>query len=96
MTSSASHGAKLVEKVVVLDDYQVIARQTDQKRETGLDGLSFLLLGLFGEVGTLLSALKKKQRDRESFVGYTDAIYGPQQQVFTLAICAMQTFRGQP
>jgi len=45
-------------------------RRTDQNKDSGLDGLGFFLLGLFGEVGTLLSALKKKQRDRESFVGY--------------------------
>lgn len=59
---------------MTLNDYQLIARRTDQNRRGGLDGLSFPLLGLFGEVGTLLSALKKKQRDRESFIGYTEAV----------------------
>jgi NTP pyrophosphatase (non-canonical NTP hydrolase) len=56
-----------------LNDYQRAARGTDQK-QGGLEGLPYLLLGLFGEVGTLLSALKKKQRDQVSFVGYTEAI----------------------
>jgi NTP pyrophosphatase (non-canonical NTP hydrolase) len=39
-----------------------------------LEGLAFPLLGLFGEVGTLLSALKKKQRDKDSYVGYSEAV----------------------
>jgi len=37
-------------------------------------GLAFPLLGLFGEIGTLLSALKKKQRDQDSYVGYSEAV----------------------
>jgi NTP pyrophosphatase (non-canonical NTP hydrolase) len=61
------------QEVVALKDYQLIAQGTDQKHG-GLEGLPYLLLGLFGEVGTLLSALKKKQRDQVSFVGYTEAI----------------------
>ena len=62
------------QKIITLNDYELIARQTDQNKQSGLDGLTFPLLGLFGEVGTLLSALKKKQRDRESFVGYNEAV----------------------
>lgn len=62
------------QQIVTLNDYQLIARRTDQNPQGGLDGLAFPLLGLFGEVGTLLSALKKKQRDRESFVGYNEAV----------------------
>jgi NTP pyrophosphatase (non-canonical NTP hydrolase) len=60
--------------VLFLDEYQAAARRTDQNRAKGLEGLAFPLLGLFGEVGTLLSALKKKQRDRNSYVGYSDAV----------------------
>jgi NTP pyrophosphatase (non-canonical NTP hydrolase) len=60
--------------MVSLNEYQAIARRTDQNKERGLDGLAFPLLGLFGEVGTLLSALKKKQRDRESYIGYQHAV----------------------
>ena len=67
-------GEKPLQPVTTLNEYQAIARRTDQNKQSGLDGLAFPLLGLFGEVGTLLSALKKKQRDQESFVGYTDAI----------------------
>ena len=35
--------------------------------------LEFLLLGLFGEVGSLLSELKKKQRDRSSYIAYNSS-----------------------
>ena len=61
-------------EIVALNEYQLIAVRTDQNPQRGLNGLAFPLLGLFGEVGTLLSALKKKQRDRESFVGYNEAV----------------------
>jgi len=46
--------------ILKLDDYQVRALETDQIKQTGLEGLPYFLLGLFGEVGTLLSALKEK------------------------------------
>ena len=39
-----------------------------QNVRPGTEGLGFVLLGLFGEVGGLLSALKKKQRDKDAFV----------------------------
>ncbi len=68
-----NHGGQAGE-VVTLDGYQLVARGTDQSSKHRLEGLPFLLLGLFGEAGTLLSTLKKKQRDQESFVGYTEAI----------------------
>ena len=61
-------------QILKLDDYQVRALETDQIKQTGLEGLPYFLLGLFGEVGTLLSALKKKQRDRESYIGYNEAV----------------------
>jgi NTP pyrophosphatase (non-canonical NTP hydrolase) len=59
---------------VFLNQYQDSAGETDQNHSSGLGGLAFPLLGLFGEVGTLLSALKKKQRDKDSFIGYSDAV----------------------
>lgn len=60
--------------IAALDNYQRSAAQTDQNPESGMKGLAFPLLGLFGEVGTLLSALKKKQRDQDSYVGYSEAV----------------------
>lgn len=69
-----SRTASVEDQTVGLDEYQLAARRTDQNKETGLNGLPFFLLGLFGEVGTLLSALKKKKRDQNSYIGYNDAI----------------------
>ena len=51
---------------IFLDEYQEAAARTDQNRRGGMDGLAFPLLGLFGEVGSVLSELKKKQRDQDS------------------------------
>src|SRR6266567_2985922 len=59
---------------IFIADYQEAAARTDQNRRGGMEGLALPLLGLFGEVGTLLSALKKKQRDRKSYVGYSEAV----------------------
>lgn len=50
-----------------LNDYQAEARKTDRAADKKL---AFPLLGLFGEVGTLLSVVKKKQRDAASYRGY--------------------------
>lgn len=60
--------------ILTLDDYQDAAARTDQHVSRGTDGLAFPLLGLFGEVGTLLSALKKKRREGDAYPGYADAI----------------------
>jgi NTP pyrophosphatase (non-canonical NTP hydrolase) len=57
-----------------LDEYQEYTTRTDRNGQPGIQGLGFVLLGLFGEVGSLLSALKKKQRDREAFSTYHDAV----------------------
>src|SRR5436190_24367760 len=95
-----------MEEIISLNDYQLIAKRTDQNKQKGLDGLPFFLLGLFGEVGTLLSALKKKQRDQESYVGYDDAIieeFGDALWYFSniatraslkMSVLAQKTFRG--
>lgn len=55
-----------------VDDYARRALRTDQKSEGG--SLTFPLLGLFGETGSLLSEVKKKQRDRASYLGYAGAV----------------------
>lgn len=59
---------------VGLDEYQQFTVRTDRNDRPGTEGLGFVLLGLFGEVGGLLSALKKKQRDKDAFVAYHDAV----------------------
>lgn len=57
-----------------LDEYQQFTTKTDKNKQAGIAGLGFVLLGLFGEVGSLLSELKKKQRDKDSYVAYHDSV----------------------
>lgn len=45
---------------------------TDRRRDDG--SLNFPLLGLFGEVGSLLAEVKKKQRDKVSYLAYAEAV----------------------
>lgn len=47
---------------LTLDGYQTRAVRTDVSK--GSDSASFLLLGLFGEAGSLLAEVKKHERDR--------------------------------
>ncbi len=56
---------------LTLAQYQNLSRGTDRQPE----GLSFPLLGLFGEAGSLLSELKKKQRDADSYYGYRQSVF---------------------
>jgi NTP pyrophosphatase (non-canonical NTP hydrolase) len=55
---------------IEFDEYQQIAESTDQNRRVGGSGLSFYLLGLFGETGSLLAELKKKRRDDGAYSDY--------------------------
>jgi NTP pyrophosphatase (non-canonical NTP hydrolase) len=57
-----------------LDEYQQFTTRTDRNERPGTEGLGFVLLGLFGEIGGLLSALKKKQRDKDAFAAYHDEV----------------------
>ena len=56
-----------------LDSYQTKAIRTDQTRKSGAE-LDLTVLGLVGEAGSLLSEVKKKQRDSRSYLGYEDAV----------------------
>ena len=60
--------------VPFMNEYQRATLQTDQGTSQGMEGLRFPLLGLYGEVGSLLSALKKKLRDHDAYIGYQDSI----------------------
>lgn len=62
------------ESLIDLDEFQQWTTLTDQNKRPGVDGLGFVLLGLFGEVGSLLSELKKKQRDEDSYISYHDSV----------------------
>lgn len=57
---------------LTFQDYASRALKTDQRSDSG--SLAFPLLGLFGETGSLLSEVKKKQRDRASYLGYAGAV----------------------
>jgi NTP pyrophosphatase (non-canonical NTP hydrolase) len=55
-----------------VDEYQRRAVGSDQSR--GRDTARFLLLGLFGEAGSLLSAVKKRERDTETTSKYLSQV----------------------
>ena len=57
--------------MIEIENYARRAAKTDNFPE---DDITAVLLGLFGEVGTLLSVLKKKKRDADAFFGYRDAL----------------------
>lgn len=58
---------------LTLDTYQKAAHKTDKLFKTDR-GLSFPLLGLFGEAGSILSEVKKKQRDKTAYIGYQKTV----------------------
>jgi NTP pyrophosphatase (non-canonical NTP hydrolase) len=58
-----------------LDAYQAFAIKTNRSELRGGDRLRFVLLGLFGEVGSLLSELKKKQRDHNAYQAYAQSAH---------------------
>jgi NTP pyrophosphatase (non-canonical NTP hydrolase) len=60
--------------VLSVSQYQGLASRTDRTVRRGAGRLDFPLLGLFGEVGSLLSELKKKQRDTVSYSGYEESV----------------------
>ena len=63
-----------IETSIGLDEYQQFTIQTDRIGQRGSNGLQIVLLGLFGEVGSLLSELKKKRRDKDAYIAYHDSV----------------------
>ena len=61
---------KGMDRQISLSDFERNAIATDQLEPR----LETALLGLVGEVGSLVSALKKKRRDTDGFLGYHDAV----------------------
>lgn len=59
------------EPLTVLN-YETDALKTDRRSDAA--SLAFPLLGLFGETGSLLSELKKKQRDKAAYVAYASNV----------------------
>lgn len=59
-------------ELLTVSDYAAQALTSDRRSDGA--SLTFPLLGLFGETGSLLSEVKKKQRDRKSYKGYAGAV----------------------
>lgn len=59
-------------KPITIAEFGAQATSTDLNSDAG--SLNFALLGLFGEVGSLLSAVKKKQRDQVAYRAYASAV----------------------
>ena len=55
---------------VLASDFERSAAASDRLGS----GMDTAILGLVGEVGSLVSALKKKRRDTDGFLGYRDAV----------------------
>ena len=62
-----------MKSTITLLAYQRQAQITDQRRLSD-PGITFPLLGLFGETGSLLSEVKKKQRDSVAYLGYEASV----------------------
>ncbi|MCI0723920.1 MAG: nucleoside triphosphate pyrophosphohydrolase family protein, partial [Acidobacteria bacterium] len=61
-------------KTVAFEEYQDVALSTDQNRTPSMGGIKFPMLGLFGEVGSLMAEVKKKQRDGVAHGNFREAI----------------------
>lgn len=56
-----------------LNEYQNLASRSDRTRNKG-NGFDLPVLGLVGEVGSLLSEVKKRQRDTAAIIGYEQTV----------------------
>lgn len=56
-----------------LNEYQLLASRSDRTLNKG-NGFDLPVLGLVGEVGSLLSEVKKRQRDFAAIVGYRQTV----------------------
>jgi NTP pyrophosphatase (non-canonical NTP hydrolase) len=66
--------AQAESRLITMTEYQEFTRRTDQNKKSGYEALMLPMLGIYGEVGSLLSELKKKQRDADSYIGYADSV----------------------
>lgn len=56
---------------LTLDQYQISAKGTNV---IGDKPATLLILGLFGEIGSVVSELKKKQREEDAYIGFKDSV----------------------
>ena len=57
--------------VKLILDYEEIAHSTDKFKQ---DNIQPILLGLFGEVGSIMAAVKKRKRENKAFFAYEKAV----------------------
>lgn len=55
---------------LMLDEYRRFALQLNRTGLKDRAALDFMMMGLFGETGSLLSEVKKKQRDKRAYFSY--------------------------
>lgn len=58
---------------LMLDEYRRFAVQLNRTGLRDRASLDFLMMGLFGETGSLLSEVKKKQRDKRAYFSYRES-----------------------
>jgi NTP pyrophosphatase (non-canonical NTP hydrolase) len=58
---------------LMLDEYRRFAVQLNRTGLKDRAALDFLMMGLFGETGSLLSEVKKKQRDKRAYFSYRES-----------------------
>lgn len=58
---------------LMLDEYQRFAVKLNRTGLRDRAALDFLMMGLFGETGSLLSEVKKKQRDKRAYFSYRES-----------------------
>jgi NTP pyrophosphatase (non-canonical NTP hydrolase) len=63
----------ILQQSLNLNEYQRLAARTDKTRYKG-NGFDLPVLGLVGEVGSLLSEVKKKQRDSAAYVSHENTV----------------------
>ena len=59
---------------VGLNEYQSFTASSTRVPLDGVDGAGFVCLGLFGEIGSLLSVFKKNRRDVGAFSTYREEL----------------------
>ena len=70
-SSSADRAEVAIRQSVLLRDYMAQVDPTDKLPEGDLQAV---LLGLFGEVGSVMATAKKFHREKEVYVGYREAV----------------------
>jgi NTP pyrophosphatase (non-canonical NTP hydrolase) len=63
----------MITQLLGLNEYQTLASRSDRTRLKG-NGFDLPVLGLVGEVGSLLSEVKKRQRDKAAIIGYEQTV----------------------